>query len=411
MIKQVLKYTAAGFTALMLTQSALAGKLIINADQADPAPRKATEDLVADFMAEYPDIEVQLNISDKEAYKTAIRGWLASDAPDVVYWYAGNRMNTFAKRGLLEDVSDLYIDDVKENFSSTLASMTYDGKQYGVPFTFYQWGIYYRKDLFEKVGVTSEPKTWDEFLAACEKLKAGGIIPITIGTKYLWTAAGWFDYLNLRINGQDFHLKLAAGEVSWKSDEVRKVFETWKELLDKGYFIENHANYSWQEAQPPLYNGEAAMYLIGNFITPSFPDDVKDHMSFFQFPVISPDVPLAEDAPTDTIHIPAKAKNKDDARKFLAYVLKQDAQEKINKTLLQIPTHKQAKAMDDPFLNKGVEMLGAAAGTVQFYDRDTQPDMAKIGMTGFQEFMVHPDRLDKVLDTLEKARKRIYKVK
>ena len=43
-------------------------------------------------------------------------------------------------------------------------------------------------------------------------LKKNGITPITIGTKFLWTAGGWFDYLNLRINGYQFHMDLTAGK-------------------------------------------------------------------------------------------------------------------------------------------------------------------------------------------------------
>ena len=27
-------------------------------------------------------------------------------------------------------------------------SMTIGGKQWGIPYTYYQWGVYYRKDLF-----------------------------------------------------------------------------------------------------------------------------------------------------------------------------------------------------------------------------------------------------------------------
>ncbi|GAL10765.1 putative ABC transporter periplasmic solute-binding protein [Vibrio astriarenae] len=41
----------------------------------------------------------------------------------------------------------------------------------------------------------------DELLKASETLKANDVTPFTIGTKYLWTAAGWFDYLNMRTNG------------------------------------------------------------------------------------------------------------------------------------------------------------------------------------------------------------------
>ncbi len=388
---------------------AFAGKLVINADQADPAPKEAWLQVVEAFKAEYPDIEVQFNISDKEAYKTALRGWLAADAPDVVYWHAGNRMNFFAQRGLFEDISDLWQEEnMDESFATLKSALTYEDKQYGVPYSYYQWGFYYRKDLFEKVGITEAPKTWQEFLAACEKLKAQGITPITIGTKYLWTAAGWFDYLNLRINGLEFHRQLTAGEISWLDPNVRKVFDAWSELIKKNYFIENHANYSWQEAQPPLYNGNAAMYLIGNFIVPAFPEDVADNMDFFRFPIIDEKVALAEEAPADTIHIPAKAKNKEDARKFLAFVARKDTQEMINNILVQIPTNEQSEVLDNRFLEKGVVMLREAEGTSQFYDRDTQPDMAKIGMNAFQEFMVKPERLNKILNRLEKDRQRIY---
>ena len=54
-------------------------------------------------------------------------------------------------------------------------------------------------------------------------------------------------------------------------------------------------------------------------------------------------------------------------------------------------------------------MLASAEGTAQFYDRDTDPAMAKEGMKGFQEFMVKPERLDKILKKLEKVRKRTFK--
>ncbi len=394
----------------LLSATALAGTLVINSDQADPAPKKAFDEVVAQFKQDNPDIEIQFNTFEKESYKTAIRNWLTSEPPDVVFWYAGNRMKTFVDRGLLEDVSDLWDkDDLHTKLAPARSSMTIDDKQWGIPYTYYQWGVYYRKDIFAKAGL-EEPKTWDEFLAVSAKLKADGIAPIAIGTKYLWTAAGWFDYLNMRVNGLDFHIELMDGKIPYTDDRVRAVFEKWKELVEPGYYLENHASYSWQEAQPFLYNGSAAMYLIGNFITPNFPDEIRDQMGFFQFPIINESVGIGEDAPTDTIHIPANAKNKEDARKFLAYLARADVQEKFNEAILQLPVHVDAKAKDDPFLNIGADML-SKAGTAQFYDRDTPPEMAKVGMKGFQEFMVKPDRLDKILNRIEKARKRIFKVK
>ncbi|GAB3482850.1 ABC transporter substrate-binding protein [Marinomonas epiphytica] len=399
----------AGAMACAAVSVANAGTLVINSDQADPAPKQAFAEIIEKFEAENPDVTVKYNLYDKEGYKTAIRNWLATSPPDVVFWYAGNRMKTFVDRGLFEDVSDIWQQqELKQSMPAATPAMTIDDKQWGIPYTYYQWGVYYRKDIFENLGL-SEPKTWDEFLAVNKTLKSNDIAPIAIGTKYLWTAAGWFDYLNMRTNGLDFHIDLMDGKIPYTDERVRKTFEHWKELVEPGYFLENHASYSWQEAQPFMYNGEAAMYLIGNFITPNFPAELDGKMGFFQFPQINPEVGMAEDAPMDTVHIPSKAKNKEDARKFLSFLSRADNQTLVNAALLQIPPHADAKAPDNYFLNKGVEMLGNAAGTAQFYDRDTDPSMAQEGMKGFQEFMVKPERLDSILKRLERVRKRTFK--
>ena len=410
MPRSISRLSAAAAAALLAgAVSAQAGTLVFNSNTSDPAPKAAFEALIAKFQEENPDVEVEFNVFDHEGFKTSVRNFLTSEAPDVITWFAGNRMKVFVDRGLLEDVSDLWEQEgLKDNMASTLSAMTIDDKQWGVPYAYYQWGVYYRRDLFEQVGA-EVPTTWEEFLEVCAKLEAAGITPITIGTKFLWTAGGWFDYLNIRLNGLPFHIELTDGKVPYTDDRVRAVFETWRELIDAGYFLDNHATYSWQEAQPFLFQGKAAMYLIGNFFVPFFPEDIADKMGFFQFPVINPDIPIYEDAPTDTLHIPAQAENKEDARRFLAFIARPDNQTALNEAIGNLPPHKDATVPDDPYLQAGFQMLSEAEGLAQFYDRDTDPEMAKLGMQGFQEFMVKPDRLDSILNRLEKARQRIFK--
>ncbi len=400
---------AAALVALAGSLQANAGTLVINANTSDPGPKQAFEELVERFEAGNPDVEVELNIFDHEGFKTTVRNFLTSEQPDIITWFAGNRMKTFVDRDLLEDVSDVWADNgLNDTFVSSKSALTVDGRQFGVPYSYYQWGVYYRKDIFDNLGLTA-PATWDEFMAVNATLKENDVTPITIGTKFLWTAAGWFDYLDVRINGLDFHLDLAAGNVPYTDDRVRAVFARWQELIDNEYFIANHASYSWQEAQAFMFQGDAAMYLIGNFFVPFFPDDLADSIDFFPFPVIDANIPIYEDAPTDTVHIPKGAKNKEDARKFLAFVAQADNQAEINALLGTLPPNNEAEIADDRFLQAGFELLSNAAGTAQFFDRDTDPEMAKIGMEGFQEFMVKPDRVDAILERLEKARQRIYK--
>ncbi len=410
MLKSLMR-TAAILATAALAAPAFANELIINFDDPNPAPKAGFEAAVEAFKAEYPDISVTVNINDREAHKTAIRNFLSADAPDITAWYPGNRMAPFVNAGQFEDISDLWEQEgLNESFAAIKPTMTMDGKQWGVPYSYYQWGIYYRKDIFDNLGI-EEPKTWDELLAACAKLKENGITPFTIGTKFLWTAAGVFDYLNLRTNGYEVHNDLTAGKIKYTDDRIRAVFDKWKELIEPGYFIENHATMSWQDAVAPFANGEAAMYVMGNFSVDAYKNAglTYDQIDYFPFPEITPGVPRAEEAPADAFFIPSNATNKENARKFLAFIARPDIQSAWNETIGQLPPNSNATVGDDKFIQQGFETVSTAAGLAQFYDRDAPAEMAKAGMEGFQEFMIKPDRLDAILKRLDKIQERVYK--
>ena len=412
--KGVLAALATSVAFAAPAQAELTGNLTVFLDTSNPAPRAAMEAMIDRFQDLHPDLTIETTVIDREAYKTQIRNFLTANAPDVATWYAANRMRPYVDAGLFEDVSDLWAEPaIADNLASTKGALTIDGKQWGVPYTYYQWGVYYRKDIFEELGL-SEPATWAEEKANCEKIVASGRACYTIGSKFLWTAGGWFDYLNMRTNGFDFHMKLLQGDASWESDEVRATFANWRELIDMGAFIDNHQTYSWQEALPFMVNGDATAYLMGNFAVAPLRDAglSDDQLDFYQFVEITPGVAKAEDAPTDTFHIPSNAQNKDNAREFLRYVVSADNQTLINggDALGQLPVNASSSVDNDKFLIEGFEMLSenSPGGVAQFFDRDAPAEMAKVAMEGFQEFMVKPDSLDRILSKLERARSRIY---
>lgn len=396
--------------ALLMTGSALAEQRVLkyNADY-DPIPLAAMEALIADFEAANPDIDVQLTNFDHEGYKTAIRNFLTADSPDLANWYAGNRMAPFVTSGQFQDVTDLWdANGLNEALSSAAASMTIDGKKWGVPYTYYQWGIYFNRDAYKAAGV-EEPKSWDEFVSNCEKFAAAGIDCVTTGSKALWPVAGIFDYLSLRTNGYEWHMDLTAGKVAWTDQKVKDVFAQWAKI--QPYTTANHAAIDWQDAAALLVQGKAANYVMGNFAVGVFKEGgmTNDTLGFMVFPEITPGLPRAEEAPTDTIHIPAGAKNVEDAKTFLAFVASADAQTKWNTAVGQLPTNKNSSVpAEDPFLVAGFESLSGAYALAQFFDRDAPAEMAKAGMEGFQEFLVKPENLDAILERLEKVRAKVY---
>jgi len=400
---------AAGLS--LASSQALAGTLAVNVAFKGASQRAVWQSVIDQFKAAHPGIDVKISFIDEEAYKVQLAGWLTTAAPDIVNWHDGERMAYYAKRGLFEDLTpDWNKNGWNDMYASTKSASSYNGHQYAAPTVYYSWGMFYRKDLFQKAGIAAEPKTWNEFLDACNKLKAAGITPIAVAGRDAWTLAGWFDYLDLRINGNVFHQQLMAGTVPYTDPRVKKVYTAWKQLVDNKDFIENPLSYDLDSAQPFLFQGKAAMMLMGTFISSGFPADIKPQMGYFQFPIIDAKVPTAEDGPVESLHIPSRAANKADAHTFLTFVETPAISAQLAQGLGSLPANSHAAEPEDPISKIGFQILSNTQGGIaQFYDRDMNKEMADEGMKGMQQFMADTSKIDDVLAQLETARQRIYK--
>lgn len=172
----------------------------------------------------------------------------------------------------------------------------------------------------------SAPETWEDFLALCEDLKGQEVNPLANGIGSTpWMASGWFDYLNLRINGAAYHQELLSGEHAFSDEQVTAVLEEYAKLIP--YFDSNMASYSHQEAVTPMAQNESAMYLVGAFVTQFFPEDQREDLDFFSVPPINPDVPTAEEAPTDGYFASSGSQNPAGAKALLSYLASPEAQQ------------------------------------------------------------------------------------
>ena len=128
-MRSMLKASVGALTALAMTagvshadgHSNLEGTLRIISDMSNPAPRAVMEGLSADFDALHPNLTVELEVVDREAWKTQIRNALDPDTnpPDVVNWYAATRMLPFVYADLFMDISDLWEDPAMADLAST----------------------------------------------------------------------------------------------------------------------------------------------------------------------------------------------------------------------------------------------------------------------------------------------------
>ncbi|MER9183334.1 ABC transporter substrate-binding protein [Mesorhizobium sp. M0159] len=396
----------AGFPMPALSQSS---EVTIISDENNADALRILRRIAADFEKQ-SGTKVVINNMDHEAHKTAIRNYLVAGAPDVCFWFSGNRMRAFVTRGLFDDISDLF---EKEKYKDVLGAMTgavtVDGKQYGLPTGGTMWGMFYRKDVFAEHGLTV-PATWDEFLAYGQKSKTAGLIPVSIGTKELWPAAGWFDQMNLRINGLDKHFALMNGKMAYTDPALTPVFDDWEELIKQGFFTPDQTSFGWQEAGAFLAQKKAGMMNLGAFVKATFPEQDLEQLTFAPFPKIDGALDRYEEFSVNSVHIPANAKNKAGAREFLAFFYQPENFGPYLEPGGNVPPRNDLPASKDPLVNAAVESLKTVAGTSQYYDRDTDPDMAQAGLVGFQEFMAKPERRDAILQRLEGTRRRIFKI-
>lgn len=384
--------------------------LTLQSSLSDPGPKAALEAVIKD----YSKSTVTLNTVAIEQFRAQLPTYLTSgNPPDVLTWYAGSVARDYASKGLLLDLSDMWAGDgACANFSPALkklSSNTEGDKQIFVPTSYYWWSIFYRKSAFEKWDV-KPPTSWDDFMGLLEKLKGKGVSPLTNGTGSTpWMASGWFDYLDLRINGAEFHRDLLAGKHAFDSAEVRKVMETYATLVP--FFDPKGTSYSWQEAATPLANKKAGMYLIGAFITSALPADTVDDLDFFSVPTIDPSVPSAEEAPTDGFFASAKSDNVSGAKELLGYLASPQEQQAYIEAAgsSNLPTSPDVDSSKfSPLVQKGIKLLEETQEITQFFNRDSSDALQSTADAALTRFLDNPDDIASILKNWQSAAEQVW---
>ena len=383
------------------------GEVSFGSNASDEVPKKAFE---ATFAA-YDGGTVKVNTVDHNTFQEQINNYLQGRPDDVFTWFAGYRMRFFAKKGLVSDVSEVW-DKIGGGFSDAIkkASTGDDGKQYFVPLYNYPWAVHYRKSVFESGGYEI-PKTLDDMITLGAAMKKDGLAPLAFADKDGWPAMGTFDYLNMRINGYDFHVNLMAGKEAWDGPKVAAVFDTWRRVLEISQ--PNSLGRTWQEAAQSVAQKKAGMYLLGTFVGQQFKEGAeRDDLDFFPFPEVDPAVGAdAVEAPIDGFMMAKRPKNADGAKKLLEYLGSAEAENAYLATdPNDVGVHKDVDTSKyNALQKKAAELIGGAKSISQFLDRDADPTFAStVAIPAFQNFIKNPADAASIAKSMEEQKKSIY---
>ncbi|MCB1499117.1 MAG: extracellular solute-binding protein [Bauldia sp.] len=347
-----------------------------------------------------------------EDFKTGILVRAAGNSlPDVFSYWAGARTQFVVDAGNIMDIGDMWsadkLDDVVAKSVADGATL-YNGKRYLVPFGYHYAGMFYNPKVMTDAGITTMPKTWDDLLAACKTLKDKGIDPIALGSKNRWPAQFWFDYLLLRTAGPDYRAKLMSGAASYTDAEVKKAMGLWKDLVDAGCFAANSNANDWTDASDQVARGDAAMTLMGTWITGYWNGQGLQpgtDYDFFEFPMVAEGVPNAVVGPVDGWLIAANAKNAEGAKKLVAWLASDPA---VQAKWAQIQGALSANVKVDastytPVMRRALKTVADADAFAFNYDLATPPPVAEVGLNMFAEFMNDSSNIDALMDKTQAA--------
>ena len=311
-----------------------------------------------EFQAKHPGLTITVD-GNPRVWEQLRPRFVGGTPPDLVFPGWGMDHWALAEEGQLVDLTEA-LNGLSDDGTGTwrdsfepqvLALGQLEGKQYVLPYYVMLYGWWFDPGVFAKNGWTA-PKTFDELLALCEKIKAKGMAPLTYQGQYpYYMIDGMLLPWCMSAGGPDAvkaaqNLKPGA----WKSPAMLKAAQMIDQLNKAGDFEKGATALSHTESQTDFLNSKAAMIPCGTWLFSEMkkvmPANAK--MQFFLPPVISD----GKGDPTSLLigiepwMVPTAAKNKEAAIELFKYmtslpVAKRFVEEKG--TLMSIKGSDQAK--------------------------------------------------------------------
>lgn len=321
-------FVAAATTAAMalaLATPSLADTTLTLSSDGNAETVKAFEALTKAYTAANPTVKFELeNRPGGAEGDNLVKTRLATgEMTDLFQYNSGSLFQALNPTQNLADLSDVQ-GDVLDSYKAVVTST--DGVVRGVPFgAAMGGGIYYNKKIYAELGL-SVPKTWAEFMANNEKIKAAGKVAVAQTYKDTWSSQLFVlaDYFNVQAANPTFAADYTANKAKYASTPAAmKGFEYLEQVNKAGYLNADYGAATFDDGVRMVANGEAAHYpmltfALGN-VKQNFPDKLNDVGFFAQ-----PGDDAAKNGLTvwmpSGIYVAAKSTNVEAAKGFAKFV-------------------------------------------------------------------------------------------
>ena len=293
----------------------------------NPTNAATAEGLKAAFEAENPSIKIDIETRPGGGEgDNIIKTRLATgEMTDVFRYNAGSLFQALnAPQTMLDLTDEPFQANVIDSFKPVVTAP--DGRVYGAPEEAAMGGgILYNKKIYAELGL-SVPKTWAEFMANNEKIKAAGKAAVIQTFGDTWTSQLFVlgDFYNVQAVVPNFAADYTAGKAKYATTPAAMAgFQKGEDVFKAGYLNEDFASALFSDGVRMVATGEGAHYpmltiAIGG-IAQDYPENLQD-VGFFAIP--------GEDAASNglTVWMPAAVyiskttKHPEEAKKFVEFI-------------------------------------------------------------------------------------------
>ncbi len=294
----------------------------------------ALKALIDRYSALHPSIQVVNStvtggsgVNARAVLKTRMLG---GDPPDSFQVHAGQELiGTWVVAKRMEDLTSIFnAEGWMTKFPPGLISLlSAKGGIWSVPVNIHRSNVmWFVPAKLKELGV-APPKTWDEFLATCQTLKAKGIqYPLALGEN--WTYVHLWESVALGVLGPDDWSALWKGKLKFNDPKVLNVWETFGKVL--AYANPDASGLSWQQAVDRMLKGGAVFNVMGDWAAGYMATTLKLKPGDGFGWVASPGTTGVFMMLSDSFGLPVGAKHKDAALKWLKLLGSKEGQDIFN---------------------------------------------------------------------------------
>ena len=243
--------------------------------------------MIAEFNKEFPNITVTTEAVTDYAEDSLLR-LTTGDWGDIMHIPAVDK----------SDLATYFMPlDTLDNLSQTLnfvSSWSYDGVCYGIPYMANAQGLLYNKKVFADAGITTLPKTADEFLDDLQLIKDNtDAIPLYTNYAAGWTMGAWDAYVGIVSNGDDTYMNqklVHTAEPFADPGDGSGAYNVYRILYDacaRGLIEDDYTTTDWEGCKGMMNRGEIGTMVLGSWAFAQMQEagDTPENVGYMPFPI------------------------------------------------------------------------------------------------------------------------------